>query len=375
MKKASTMRMTRMNGIVDIAAICCVVSGLANGQHALRAVEPEASPTKSGALRIFIGPEAKLVEPFGIDFDRAGNAYLVELSGGRVLKVDGRGNVSTVAGALKQKGDDGDGGPAEKARFNGMHNLAVATSGDIYLADTWNRKVRKIDGKTGKVSTIAGTGQAGYSGDGGPSVKATFGGIYCVSLDPKNEKLYLADLDNRRIRAIDLASGVVSLVAGNGRKGVPSDGADAKAAPLVDPRAVAADAEGNVYILERGGHALRVVDSAGKIRTVVGASGKAGATGDGGDAKRATLNGPKHLCIDREGNIVIADAENNLIRKYIPSTGKIVRVAGTGKRGAGGVNGPPERGELARPHGVTIHPDGTLYIVDSYNERVLRIEK
>jgi DNA-binding beta-propeller fold protein YncE len=330
---------------------------------------------KNETLRVALAPEVKLTEPFGIDFDRSGNAYVVELSGGRVLKVDGRGNATTIAGALKEKGDAGDGGPAEKARFNGMHNLAVAASGDIYLADTWNRKVRKIDGKTGAVSTVAGTGQAGYSGDDGPAIKATFGGIYCVSLDPKQEKLYLADLDNRRIRAIDLASGIVSLVAGNGQKGVPRDDADAKTAPLVDPRAVAADARGNVYILERGGHALRVVDSAGKIRTVVGASGKAGATGDGGDAKPATLSGPKHLCIDPEGNVIIADAENNLIRKYLPSTGKIIRVAGTGKRGAGGVGGPPEQAQLARPHGVTIHADGTLYIVDSYNERVLRIEK
>jgi DNA-binding beta-propeller fold protein YncE len=367
------MRSTNVNRIVGVAAVCSAAIALASGHSVLRAAEPDAS--KPGTLRVAIAADAKLVEPFGIDFDKDGNAYVVELSGGRVLKVNRRGNVSTLAGALKQKGDDGDGGPAEKARFNGMHNLAVASSGDLYLADTWNRKVRKIDGKTGIVSTIAGTGQAGYSGDGGPAVKATFGGIYCVSLDPKHEKLYLADLDNRRIRVIDLATGVVSLVAGNGQKGVPGDGADARTAPLVDPRAVAADTKGNVYVLERGGHALRVVDAAGKIRTVVGASGKRGATGDGGDAASATLNGPKHLCIDREDNVIIADAENDLIRKYIPSTGKIVRVAGTGKRGAAGIGGPPEQAELARPHGVTVHADGTLYIVDSYNERVLRIEK
>src|SRR5262249_25509453 len=158
-------------------------------------------------------------------------------------------------------------------------------------ADTWNRKVRKIDAKTGTISTFAGTGQKGYAGDDGPAAKATFGDIYCVSLDPPGEKLYLADLDNRRIRVIDLKTGVVRLGAGSGRKGVPQDGTDARTSPLIDPRAVAADAKGNVYILERSGHALRVVDSSGKIRTVVGASGKAGATGDGGDARAATLNG------------------------------------------------------------------------------------
>lgn len=321
-----------------------------------------------------LGADAKLVEPFGIDFDAAGNAYLVELSGGRLLKVDANGSVDIVAGALKEKGDAGDGGPAAKARFNGLHNLAIAQSGDIYLADTLNHKVRKIDGKTNVVSTIAGTGKAGYSGDGGAATNATFGGIYCVALAPQGDKLYLADLDNRRVRVVDLASGIVGLVAGNGEKGVPADGADAKSSPLVDPRAVAADANGSVYILERGGNALRVVDRSGAIRTVVGVSGKAGNSGDGGDAREARLNGPKHLCIDGEGNVLIADAENNLIRKFIPATGRIVRVAGTGIRGTAGIGGPPEQAELARPHGVTVQADGMLYIVDSYNDRVLRIE-
>jgi len=317
--------------------------------------------------------ECKLVEPFGVDFDKAGNTYIVELSGGRVLKVDGKGVLSVFAGT-GQKGDGGDGGPAAKAQFNGLHSLVSAANGDIYLADTWNHKVRKIDAKAGTISTIAGTGKKGFSGDGGPALKAEFGGIYCVALDAKGEKLYLADLDNKRIRVVQLDTGVVTSVAGNGKAGVPLDGAVAREAPLVDPRAVAVDAKGNVYILERGGHALRVVDAAGKIRTVAG-TGTSGATGDGGDAKQATLNGPKHLCIDRDGSVIIADAENNLIRRYLPADGKIVRVAGTGTKGSAGINGPPDKAELARPHGVFVHPSGTLYIVDSYNHRVLKIER
>jgi glucose/arabinose dehydrogenase len=128
-----------------------------------------------------------------------------------------------------------------------------------------------------------------------------------------------------------------------------------------------------VYILERNGHALRVVGRDGKIRTVVNAAGKKGAEGDGGDALVATMNGPKHLCVDRDDNVIIADAENNLIRKYVPATGKILRVAGTGKKGADGLNGPPQQCELNRPHGVTVHRDGTLFITDSYNNRILKI--
>ena len=317
----------------------------------------------------------KLNAPFGVDFDRAGNFFMVEMVGGeRVLKVDARGQLTVFAGT-GEKGFSGDGGPALEAQFNGMHNLAVAPNGDIYLADTWNSRVRKIDGRTGVISTVVGTGQKGFGGDGGPATQAQFGNIYCASLDSRGERMFLADLDNRRIRAVDLKTGLVTTVAGNGQKGVPLDGAMALDAPLVDPRAVVVDKEANIYVLERGGHALRVVDAEGRIRTVVNTSGKMGATGDGGDARQATLNGPKHLCVDLEGNVVIADTDNHLIRKYSPRDGKIVRVAGTGKKGAGGIGGPPEQVELNEPHGVCVCPSGILYIVDSYNNRLLRIER
>lgn len=352
--------------IVLIALLACLSN--ASVAHATRIVVVAGGGSGGDGSPAL---EAKLVEPFGVDFDKAGNMYLVELSGGRVRKVDTKGILTTIAGDGK-KGDGGDGGPAAKAQFNGLHNLAVAANGDIYLADTWNQRARKIDGRTGVISTVAGTGAKGFSGDDGPANKAQFGGIYCVALDPKGDRLYLADLDNRRIRVVQLATGIVTTLAGNGQKGVPEDGSDARSAPLVDPRAVAADSKGNVYVLERGGHALRVVSPDGKIRTVAG-TGKAGGTGDGGDARQATLNGPKHLWVDRQDNVLIADAENNLVRKYLPGTGKIVRVAGTGKKGSEGIGGPPEKAEVSRPHGVYSDPAGVIWIVDSYNDRVLKI--
>lgn len=323
-------------------------------------------------LVVAVGADARLDEPFGVGFDKAGNLFIIEIKG-RLLKVDARGTTTVVSGALKQD-YEGDGGPAAKALFNGPHHLLIASNDDIYIADTWNNCVRKIDSKSGIISTIAGTGKKGFSGDGGPATKADCGGIYSIALDARGEKLYLCDLDNRRIRVVDLPSGTISTVAGNGQKSVPADGSDARTSPLVDPRAVAVDGKGNVYILERAGHALRVVTPDGKIKTVVG-TGKAGATGDGGDAKQATLNGPKHLCIDLDGNVVIADAENNLIRKYLPAQGKIVRVAGIGTRGTAGTGGPPEKAELARPHGVYVDRTGTLYITDSYNNRIVKIER
>lgn len=322
-----------------------------------------------------VGPakEAKLVAPFGIDFDKSGNAFLVELSGGRVLRIDPQGMLATIGGS-DEKGSDGDGGPAKNATFNGMHSLAIGPDGTVYLADTWNNRIRTYDPKSGKVAAFAGTGEKGFSGDGGPALKAKFGGIYSVAFDAAGKNIVLADLDNRRVRKIELASGIVTTVAGNGEKGVPADGAVAAKSPLVDPRAACFDSKGNVYVLERSGNALRVVSPDGKIRTVVG-TGKVGATGDGGDATKATLNGPKHLCVDKEDNVIIADTENHLIRKYLRKEGKLIRIAGNGKKGTTGIDGPPLAAELNQPHGVYLHPSGELYIVDSSNNRVLKVVK
>jgi DNA-binding beta-propeller fold protein YncE len=315
--------------------------------------------------------KARLGNPFGIDFDSSGDLFFVEIDGHRVCRIDAKGMLTRIAGT-GNKGSGGDGGPALAAEFNAMHNLAIGANDNIYVADTLNHKVRMIDHNTRTITTIAGTVK-GFGGDGGPATKALFSGIYCISLDPARERLYLADLDNRRIRMIVLKTGIVTTVAGNGEKGVPADGSVAARSPLVDPRAVAADSAGNVYVLERSGHALRVVDREGKIRTVVG-TGQRGVSGDGGPALLATLNGPKHLCLDKDG-VIIADTDNHVIRRYTPADGKIVRIAGSGRKGDAGVGGPALEVELNQPHGVYVHPRGGLYIADSLNHRILRIDR
>lgn len=349
------------------AVLFCLVSIAAARAEKIVLVAGEGEGGDGGPAR-----EAKLQMPFAVDLDRSANLFLAEYIGQRVRKIDAKGIITTIAGT-GEKGYGGDDGPAAKAQFNGIHSLLVAADGDIYIADTFNKRLRKIDGRTGVIGTVAGTGRKGFSGDGGPATKAQFGDIYCAAFDAKGEKLYLADLDNRRIRVLNLESGIVETVAGNGEKGVPRDGAEARKAPLVDPRAVAVDAKGNVYILERSGHALRVVDAEGKIRTVAG-TGKPGLSGDGGDALQAQFNGPKHLCVDRNGDVLIADTENHVIRKYLPGEGKIIRIAGTGRKGRDGLNGPPLKAELHQPHGVNARPDGMIYVADSSNNRMLKIE-
>ncbi len=313
--------------------------------------------------------EAKLSSPFGVDFDSAGNLYLVEMTGQRVRRLDKSGMLAVTAGTGEKGPKDG---PGRTAQFNGIHNLAIHGD-DLLLADTWNNSVRALNLKSGNVTHVAGTGEKGFAGDGGKALDATFGGIYCVSVGLDGQ-WYLADLDNSRIRAIDPKTGIVRTIAGNGGKGVPLEGAKAKEAPLNDPRAVIADEKGRVYILERNGNALRVVGTDGTIRTAVG-TGRKGNTGDGGDARLATMNGPKHLCFDRDGSVLIADTENHVIRRYLPREGRILRVAGTGKKGDKGLGGPPLEAELNQPHGVHVHKDGTLYISDSSNHRVLKVVK
>ena len=316
--------------------------------------------------------ECKLKEPFGVEFTPTGEMLIVEMtSGNRVLKVDAKG-VLRVIGGTGAKGYSGDGGPATAAMFNGMHNLQITPGGDLVIADSFNHTLRRIDGKSGVVSTLAGDGKAGFAGDGGPAAQARFSTLIQIALDAAGKQLYLADIGNKRVRRIDLASGAVTTIAGNGKGGVPADGAVATESPLVDPRAVTPDGSGGCYILERNGNALRHVDAGGKIKTVVGMGAK-GSSGDGGPGIAATMNGPKYLTMDHDGTVLIADAENHVIRRYAPKTGLITRVAGTGKKGTAGLGGSPLECELARPHGVTVAKDGTLFITDSYNDRILKI--
>ncbi|MGE0609997.1 MAG: hypothetical protein AB7O62_23100 [Pirellulales bacterium] len=366
------------NALPSLTACCLGL--LSSGVAALTCLHVLASPPNAGTTVVVAGRPApgepavagELVEPFAVDLDAEGNLYIAEMEGGeRVRKLDTAGQLATFAG-MGKKGDSGDGGPADRAQINGMHHLLLGKRGDLMIADTWNNRIRRIDLATGVITNLAGTGQKGFSGDGGPATQAACGGVYCLALDAPGQHLYFADLDNRRVRVVTLADGKISTLAGNGQKGVPVDGAAAKESPLFDPRAVACGPDGSVYILERSGHALRVVDSQGTIRTVAG-SGKAGPVADDVPAAEATFNGPKHLFVDRAGDVLICDTENHAIVKFLPKKGRVVRIAGTGKKGHGGIGGPPRSLELNRPHGIFESFSGDLYISDSSNGRIIKI--
>ncbi len=314
-------------------------------------------PAKSTLEVVLDSSQVK--NPFGVAFDEKGNAYVAEYMGGRIHLFKTEGKLVLFSGN-GEKGFAGDGMDASKAVYNGIHNVVRAKNGDLYVSDTRNNLIRKIDGKTNLVSTIAGIpGKKGFSGDGGPAVKAQLADPISISLSLDERTLLIADIHNKRIRGIDLKTGIIKTLAGNGKKGKPKAGEKATEQPLTDPRASVMDAKGNIYVLERGGNSLRIVQPDGRIFTLAG-TGKKG-TRDG-PARKATFSGPKHLCMDGQGNVIIADDNNHLIRLYDPKTKTVSTILGG--------DGEPKT-KLNRPHGVAIAPDGSLWVCDSWNNRVL----
>ena len=321
-----------------------------------------------------VAADATIVQPFAIDFDADGRVVFVEMAGGeRLRRVTKEGKVETLAGTGK-KGLAPAVSPADKAEFNGMHALAIDRAGLVYLADTFNHAISTYDPATKTVTRVAGTGTPGFAGDGGPAAAAKFNQAINIAFNADQSLLYVADIGNRRVRVIDVKSKTIRTFAGTGAKGTPKPGEPATTQPLTDPRAVAVDAAGNVYILERGGHRLYRVGTDGKILAVAG-TGKAGKGGDGGPALQAAMNGPKFLCIDRDESVLIADTENHQVRRYDPKSGAMTLVAGSGTAG-GKFDADPTKLELKRPHGVTVHPKtGDIFIADSDNGRLLKLPR
>ena len=301
-----------------------------------------------------------LQRPFGIDFDSHGNMYVVELEGGRIFKIVPKGEPHVISGD-GSKSYRGDGGPIAQATYNGMHNIAINSEDQAFIADSWNNCVRQIDLKSGTIQTCIGTGEAGFSGDGDMALDAQFDFLMCVSLNPSGKALYIADLKNLRIRKVDLETMRVSTVAGNSQNGIPEDGASAVESPLVDPRAVAVDSQDRVYILERGGHALRRVGTDGRIQTVAG-TGKKGFSN--GAALQSQFDSPKHICVDEHDRVFVADDTNAAIRCYDPATETVSTILGQGFG--------DKRITLHQPHGVTIEK-GVLYVCDTSHNRIVKV--
>ncbi len=307
---------------------------------------------------------AQLNEPRGVAVDAAGNLFIADYLNGRIRKVTPAGIISTVAGGGSSLDE---GVPATSARLSITASVAVDAAGNLYIADTGNHRVRRVT-PAGLITTVAGNGTDGYSGDNGLATSAQLYFPAGVAVDAAGNVL-IADTINNRIRKVTSA-GVITTIAGNGVPGSRGDNGPATSAQLLLPESLAMDRDGNLYIAQY--YSVRKVTPAGLITTCAG-NGISGFSGDGGPATSAQLGEAKGVAIDAAGNLYIGDANNNRIRRVTPA-GFISTVSGNGTSGYGGDSGPAVAAYLNGPHGVAVDTAGNLYVANQGNDRVRRIE-
>ncbi len=312
-------------------------------------------------------------QPFGVEFGPDGCLYIASVGQHRVLRWDLSGQRVTCYAGTGVKGHSGDGGPATAATLNEPYEVRFDRAGNLYFVEMMNHLIRRVDAKTGTISTVAGAPEAGLAGDGGLARDARFKQPHSIAFDDRGY-LYVADIGNHRIRRIDPSSGAITTIAGNGQRMLPADGAKAEGGPILGPRALFIVGR-TMWIALREGHSVWRLDlDSGRIRHVAG-TGKAGYSGDGGAPAQATFNGPKGIAADAQGRVFLVDSENQAIRLIDTKAGRVETIAGTGPRGRGysGDGGDALQAKFDRPHGVGLRTDGAIYIGDTNNHRVRRL--
>jgi sugar lactone lactonase YvrE len=401
---------------MDAAGNLYTIDGL--GNRLIRKITPasvitavtakEKGDASSDGSKEFLPPQ---LGPYSITVDLLGNLYIVD--DGRIRKITPDGTIATVAGK-RVLGFSGDGGPATSAQFYAPGSVALDPRGNLYIADTWNHRIRKVapdgiittvvgNGPTdwgggkdanaqlyipkrvaidnhgniyisdagrnrirkvtpaGLITTIAGNGTSGFSGDGSPAISAQFNDPDGIALD-SSDNLYIADSNNNRIRKVTPA-GIITTIAGNGAKGSSGDGGPAALAQLYWPQGVTVDSSGNLFVADMQNHRIRKVTPDGIITTIAG-NGKPGFGGDSGQATSAQLNTPRSISMDNAGNLYIADTANYRIRKITPA-GIITTIAGNGQGGFSGDGGSAVSAQLGGPWDMVVDSSGNLYIADT----------
>jgi len=311
---------------------------------------------------------AELFGPIDVALDGSGNLYISDHLNYRVRKVNAGGLITTVAG-VGTIGNSGNGSIGTSAQIV-PRGVAVDNTGNLFISDDAYCMIRKVNA-TGIISVVAGGNLPGYYGDGGPATAAWFSAPSGMTFDASGN-LFIADMGNHVIRKIN-SSGTITTIAGNHLVGSSGDGGPATAASLDSPYAVAVDRSGNLFIADFGNNVVRRVDHLkDSISTYAGIQGSYGYSGDGGAATAATLNGVRGLTVDTAGNLFLSDANNNVVREVTADSGKIYTVVGNGTYGYGGDLGFATGANLFNPYGIVIDKHGSIFIADANNERIRR---
>ena len=333
--------------------------------HAVLAAQPAVTTligTGSPGLS-----DREVNNPYGLVIGPDRALYFCDLDNQRIRRLDlGTRQTTTIAGN-GERGYSGDGGLATAASLNMPHEIRFDAAGNLYIAERDNHVVRRVDTRSGIISTLAGTGAPGFSGDGGPASSAQLRQPHSIAIATRGQ-LLICDIGNHRIRRVDLTLGTIHTYAGTGERQPTPEGPFGASTPLNGPRTIVFDRDGNLYLALREGNAVyRVASGAQTIHHLAG-TGEQGYSGDGGPARNASLAGPKGLAVGG-GRLYVADTENHVIRGVELKTGIITTVLGTGQRGDG-PESDPLRCRLARPHGVFVDADGSLYVGDSEAHRI-----
>jgi sugar lactone lactonase YvrE len=315
--------------------------------------------------------DTQVSNPYGVAIGPDGALYFCDLDNQRIRRLDLRTKQMTTVAGNGEKGYRGDGGPATAASLNMPHELLFDRAGNLFVAERDNHVIRKVDMQSGIISTVAGTGTAGFSGDGGPAVKAQLRQPHSIVLD-RDGTILICDIGNQRIRRLHLDTGIIETYAGTGQAADTPDEAPVRGTPLRGPRTMAIAADGDLYLALREGNAILRIDRRTQTLHRIAGTGEQGYAGDGGPALNAKLGGPKGLAY-RQGELFVADTENHVIRRIDLTSHVITTVLGTGARGDGPETSPLAC-KLSRPHGVLADASGTLYVADSEAHRIRQLK-
>ncbi len=314
------------------------------------------------------GVKAQVSNPYGLVIGPDGDLYICEVDNHVIRRLDLKsGRITTVAGNAR-RGYSGDGGPALEASLNQPYEVRFDRAGNMYFVEMQNHLVRRVDKRTRVITTVAGVGTPGFSGDSGPAVKAQLRQPHSIAFDPQG-RLLICDIGNHRVRRVDPRSGLIETWLGTGERKPTPDGAPVAGTPVNGPRAIDLDPQGNVYLALREGNAVFMINPKSNRYHHLAGTGEQGYAGDGGLAKLAKLSGPKGIAYAPDGSLYIADTESHTVRRIDLRKGIIETVAGSGARGDG-PDGDPLACRMARPHGVFVDRRGAVYVGDSEAHRV-----